>query len=167
MRTLIAIAVSLLLPGWMAACSGSRAGVDATSRNDLDVKGLEDCIKNIPVPPTDPQYTAEVEKCIAQFDAAVPIPSFDGSLPGLPDVALPDVSLPDVSLPDVSLPDVGVPSIGDAGAFDFDASFPLPDGGSCRIAFSCQLLSCVCNTGPQKGQSCAPADCAQTCRDGC
>src|SRR5262245_35925039 len=111
MRTFIALTVSLLVPVWVAACSGSRSAVEATSRNDLDVKGVLDCIKNIPVPPTDPQYEAEVQKCVAQLDAGVPVPSFDGGLPGLPDVGLP--GLPDAGLP--GLPDGGVPPFGDAG----------------------------------------------------
>jgi hypothetical protein len=159
MKTLLALAGSLVVPAWIAACSGSRSGVEATSRNDLDVNGFLDCVKKIAAAPSDPGYEAEIEKCIAQFDASVP--DLDGALPGLPDVALADAVAPDVALPDV-----GVPSIGDAGGFDFDASFPLPDGGSCPIAFSCQLQSCVCGTGPQEGQSCRPAECVQKCR-GC
>jgi hypothetical protein len=167
MRTLIALTVSLVVPGWVVACSGGHASVQATSRNDLDVKGVLDCINQISVPPTDPQYEAEVQKCIAQFDAGVPIPSFDGGLPGLPDVGLP--GLPDVGLP--GLPDGGVPPIGDAGlgggGVPIDISFPLPDGGTCHIAFTCQLASCVCDVGAQKGNACNPGQCAQDCRDGC
>jgi hypothetical protein len=164
MRTCIALAVSLVVPAWVVACSGNRAGVEATSRNDLNLPGVEDCINKIAVPPTDPSYPSEVEKCVEQFDAGVSIPSFDAGIPSLPDVGLP--GFPDGGFP--GLPDVGVPGLGDAGGdFPIDFSFPLPDGGTCHVAFTCHFTSCTCDVGPQKGQACGPGDCAQNCRDGC
>jgi hypothetical protein len=157
-RFLLAVSVAAL----GAACSGRSAVVPATQRDNLDAKDVEECIKNIAVPPSDPTYPDEVAKCVDAFDAGLPFPPFDAGLPGLP-----DVNLPEVGIPDVATFDAAGPPIFDAGGYEVDASFPLPGGGMCQIVFTCNGLSCFCDVGPKKGTSCSPGQCAQDCREGC